>query len=361
MFVSLLLLACVDTEPTHVEKRDLDMALSRGDQTTLCAGLKMKDPDVRELAARHLTEYGGGSDCLCERDVYEGHWDAAVLQGVKDSTDDKKVACLGKLLDDPAAPDRDQLVQALFAIKAPAIQARLKTAAVSDADPKIRAYALASFGDSKDPADRQMLLDGLTSNTDPLWRASAASALTNVPEAIDGLRKAATSDTDPGVRAAALTALKSTKGVEFTPLGCAALQDAAPAPRAAAALAFRATTDPAALACLRDAMLVEQTDGSVRAALLKTLRGSPAPEAGQILCDAIPFWISTYAKDAEPPREGDTDILFAQNDRDFEHSAACVARARKQAGGWSCWGKSYASEWAYHLGGPRHDINCTPQ
>lgn len=355
-----LLLACVDTEPQHVDKREVDMALARGDRAALCAGLKMKEEDVRELAARHLVEFGGDSSCLCERAKFDGRWDPAILRGVEGNADDTKVGCLGALLDDPAAPERDLLVNALFKLKAPAISARLKQAAESDPDPKIKAIAIGAYGSSKDPKDRQMLLDGLAKNPDPLWRASAAQALTNVPEGTEALKTALATDTDATVRAAALTALKSTQGVPYVEIGCAGLKDAAPEVRAAAAAGFRATTDAAAIGCLREAMMKEEPDGNVRAALLKTLRGTPSQAGADILCDAIPFWISTYVKDAEPPREGDTDILFAQNDRDFERSLACVVKAQKQSGGWSCWGKEYAASWAYHLGGPKRLMKCGP-
>lgn len=353
-----LLLACTETEPKHVEARDLDMALSRGDRASLCAGLKMKDPEVRTTAARHLAEFTGDSACLCERVKYDDRWDAAILKGVEGVKDDAKVGCLGSLLDDAAAPDRVELARALHKIPAPAVRARLKKAATEDADAAVRAYAIALYAESKDPADVKMLTDGLAQNADPSWRASAATALSGRPEARELLEQTAKSDADPRVRASALAALKNTQGYAFAPLGCAALSDPAPEVRTEAAALFRATTDAAAIACLREKMLAEEAHGGVRAALLKTLRGSPSPGAADILCEAEAFWITTYVKDEEVKAESDVDILFAQNDRDFDRSMECLEKAMKSARGWSCQGRAYASSWRYHLGGPRQDVKC---
>jgi HEAT repeats len=353
------LIACTETEPLHVDERDLDKAMSHGDRAALCAGLKMKDEDTRAAAAKHLSEFGGDSACLCERAKFDGRWDPPILEALKGVKKDEKVACLGTLLDDPTAPDRVALAKALYGIPAPALRARLKKAASDDADPKVRAYALAAYCDSKDPADAKMLADGLASNPDATWRASAATALTGRPEAKELLEKAVASDQEGTVRAAALAALKNTQGYAWTELGCKALlSDPAPEVRAEAALLFRATTDEKAIACLREAMFKVEPDGRVRASMLKTLRGTPAQPGADILCDAASFWIANYVRDAEPEREGDSDILFAQNDRDFERSLACVERALGNTAGWSCHGRAYASSWRYHLGGPRRDVNC---
>lgn len=347
--------ACMQVEPTYVSRADLDDAHGRGDVAALCAGLRMKDEDTRTAAAEKLKDWNGDASCLCERLVYEERWDAPVLRGLKGAKDAEKVGCAGALLDDPAQPDRAALVASLLPI--PAVRPRLVQAAASDADPAVRAAALAAYRSTKDPAEVALLTKGLGEEKDAAVRAAYAGALFGQKDAAQALRDAIAKDPEAAVRAAALTSWQSIKPDDYTAVVCKALaEDAAPEVRAAAATTLRATRDPAQLACLRDRMLAEEPDATVRAALLDALRASPAKEAADTLCDAIPFWVRTYVRDGRPDES--VSILRAQNDRDFERSYDCAQAAVRQSSGYTCHGRAYVGAFFKDLGGRASVPNC---
>ena len=193
--------------------------------------------------------------------------------------------------------------------------------------------------------------------SDPGVRAAAAAALFGQPTADAALAEAVRKDADPKVRGAALVAWHVGKPANFAEVACAMLmEDPEPAARLAALTEMKATRDPALLACLKQRAMTEETSPEVRAALLRTLASSAAPEAAQVLCDAIPDWVRMYVKDAAP-EEGD-DILKAQNDRDFEKSYDCVQAAVRKGGGYTCAGRAYVGAFFRELGGKGPVPSC---
>lgn len=342
----LFLIGCMIAEPSYVGVSDVQRAQAKGETAPLCAGLRMKDEATREAAAEALSKVD--SACLCARLVREGRWDAPILSGLAGAKH-ARVACAGDLLDDAAQPDRVALTTEL--LKIPAARARLVRAAGDDADLGVRAAALASLRGTTDKDEIAALVARLADTaSDPAERAAVASVLAGRTEATDALRAAIDGDADAAVRAAALESWQSLRTADRTAVVCdRLLRDEAPEVRARAAGVLRATRDPEQLACLRTRMVTEEPDARVRAALLAGLRASPAPEAADILCDAIPFWIAGYVGD-EAPTE-DLDILVAQNIRDPDGSYACAEAAMRASKGASCRGRAHLGAFFRTLGG----------
>ncbi len=343
-----LLLACDPPMPTYIDKKMIEKAYVHGDTHIICGGLKMKDDGTRGAAADILATVEPPEPCLCEGLVRDGAWDPPVLRSMGKAKDDLHGGCAAALLDRPELADRAGLVNQLARIKAPAVQTRLAAAARDDADPLVRAAAMAILRPAKD-ADAFALVTAALSDANPAMRVAAANALAGIEAATESLAIAA-SDADPGVRAAAIAALKGSP--RFADVACSALAgDTDSGVRAAAAATMSGTREEPVLACLRTQMLKEETDPGVRSALLLTLRKTSAPAAAATLCDAIPFWIRTYVGDDPPEREGPSDILFAQNDRDFERSYDCVQKALKAGGYKGCGQRYYINDWFHELGG----------
>ncbi len=339
--------------------RDLEKALALKDGVTLCVGLKMKDDAVRQEAAKKLSDFNGtGAKCLCDHLVREGAWDRAVLDGLAHAKRDDRVGCTTRLLDDPALTDRAGLVAELNRIEAPSVRARLVHAVKSDKDPDVRAAAIAVFAGTKDAAEIAILTDGLGADTNAKWRWAAATALSAVPAGEAALSRAAAGDADAAVRATAITSLRGRSS--FADAACAGLKDADPIVRGQSALAMKGLKDEKALGCLATHMMEVEADPTVRVAMLTALRGSPSPIAANALCDAIPFWIKTYVGDEQVAREGAADIIFAQNDRDYQRSYECVQKALRGLG-YSCWGKAYIGDYMRELGGSAPLPRCGPQ
>lgn len=349
--LSALLAGCLSVEPTFVTQPDIDRALRTGDLVPVCAGLKQKDEAVRTYAAEKLRDAeSSDAACLCDHLVRDGAWDAAVLDGMKGPAKDARIGCAAKLVDDPALADRVGLVNKLLALKSDTVKARLKLAATGDADPAVRAAAVSAYSGSKDAAELAQLAAGLETNP-PEWVAAAAPVLAGRPEAQDTLRRLAVESPDGAVRASALAAYRSYDAPDFPELLCRAVnEDADAGVRRAAIAAVRTVRDPKVLACLRTRALTEEADPTVRLVLLQSLAKNAAPDAAAILCDAIPFWVQTYVKDAPVQKESADDVVFYQNERDFEQSYACVERAWK-AGRYSRCGKAYLGQYFRELGG----------
>lgn len=328
-------------EPPFVSRLDIDRALRTQDAVPVCAGLRQADEEVRTYAAQLLKDWpDDGAACLCDRAVREGQWDAAIFQGLKGTTNDARVGCLGKLLDDPALPDRPGLVNALLGLRTPTVRGRLVEAAKSDADPAVRAAAVVVLRDTKDAAELAWLVEAFpTAPAD--FAASAATVLVGRPEAAEVLRAAALGHADPATRSAALVAYQPLKAPDFPELLCHAVnEDADPGVRQRAIEQVRSARDPAVLACLRTRALTREEDPAVRLTLLTTLSRSGSPDAAAILCDAIPYWVRTYVGDAAVQPRSAEDIVYYQNDRDHERTYDCVKAAWK-AGGYSACGKAY--------------------
>ncbi|MSQ02294.1 MAG: hypothetical protein EXR71_10460 [Myxococcales bacterium] len=343
-----LILACDPPMPTYIDKKMIEKAHIHGDTHILCGGLNMKEDTTRGAAADILATVEPPESCLCEHLMRDGAWDPPVLRSMGRAKDDLHAECAGALLDRPKLADRAGLVTQLARIKAPSVVARLTAAAREDADPLVRAAAMAILRPAKD-ADALALVTAALSDANPAIRTAAATSLAGIDAAAGALASAA-KDADAGVRAAAIAALRGTS--RFAEVACPALaSDAEPGVRAATAAAMSGTRDEAVLACLRTHMLENEADPGVRGAMLLSLRKTTAPAAASALCDAIPFWIRTYVGAEPPEREGPADILFAQNDRDFERSYECVQKALKAGGYRGCGQRYYLNDWFHELGG----------
>jgi hypothetical protein len=204
------------------------------------------------------------------------------------------------------------------------------------------------------------LLKLLSSDKTPEVRAAAADALAGHKEdrVIDAMKKSASDDDEGAVRARALMALRKSKVPEADEMVCKAMmEDESPAVRRQAILAFRGTKRDAAMACMKKRTMQKEEDPSVREAILKVLGSSPNKGAGKVLCDAIPFWVRSYVKKLHPDRDRGTDIITAQNNRDWENSYACVSAAAAQ-GGYTCKGQQYVAAWLRELGGQAYVPKC---
>ncbi|MSP54309.1 MAG: hypothetical protein EXR69_01680 [Myxococcales bacterium] len=350
-------MGCTRPEPLFVSKADLDRAHTIGDVATICVGLKMKEDETREYAAQKLKDIDDpASACLCERLSRDGTWDPAVFNGLANANKDERVGCVAKLLDDPQLKDRPGAATAMLKVKAPAVHARLVAAANGDADLDVQAAALPVLRGTKDPKEVQMLIDGLKRGG--VWGANAALNLAGNPVAKDALRGAVQTG-DARTKAAALNAYRDTRAEDWPEVACAALDDADPSVRAAAVRAVDATRSPTILACMASHLKKAEPDSAVRMALLETLSKDAAPEAAKALCDAIPFWVRTYVSDVAPSEKSVEDIVYYQNDRDYENSLAC-AQTAFNAGGYSACGKAYLGARVNEFGGKVRYTACKP-
>jgi len=345
-------------EPSFVSKGDIDKAIGRRDEAAICVGLRMKEAETRSYAAEKLVSMDElSTTCLCENLKFEGRWDASVLEGARKVKDDGRAACAAALLDDPAAPERAALATALLDLKIPTVRARLVTAATSDADPAVAAAAVPVFTGTKDAAEVTLLAEGLGTKPVP-WAVAASKVLASQPAAAPALRSVATTHADAGLRAAALDAYRQLKPEDFGQVVCdAMMKDADPGVRQAAVAMVKSTRDDAILGCLRDRAFTEEPDAQVRLTLLQTLAKAGAPKAADILCEVVPFWVRTYVKDTPVQEESVDDVLWYQNDRDFERSYACAESAYK-AGGYSCWGRAYVASRFKEFGGKASFPRC---
>ncbi len=353
--LSTLLLACETPAPQFVSKADLDRAHTLNDVRAICVGLTMKDDDTREYAALKLKDYKDeGASCLCQHLTRDGTWDPAVLSGLANATDDHRVGCVADALDDATLKDRAGLAKAMLKVKAPKVHARLVVAANSDTDPEVQAAALPALRGTRDPKEQEMLISGLKRGG--AWGANAAMDLAGNPAATEALRDAVKTG-DPPTKAAALVAYRDLKLEDFPDVACGAMADADPGVRVAAIRAVDVFRNPKILACLRDHVMTVEPDVNVRTALLEVLDKNAAPEASQILCDAIPFWVKTYVTDTAPTLQSDLDIVYYQNDRDYERSLECATAAFNKGGYTEC-GKAYLGARVNEFGGKVHYKAC---
>ncbi len=129
MLMSLLALLACELTPPNVERSDIDDALLAGRMKTVCKGLEMPQDEVRTYAAEKLEAYDQdpalGAECICERAVDErtGLYDAAILEGIRDTERDDLVACFLPALDDPRTGEELlPLVVGLSQTRAPAMR-----------------------------------------------------------------------------------------------------------------------------------------------------------------------------------------------------------------------------------------------
>jgi hypothetical protein len=109
---------------------------------------------------------------------------------------------------------------------------------------------------------------------------------------------------------------------------------------------------------LRERAFTVEEDSGVREKLLDVLGSSPSKDAANVLCEAIPFWAKNYLKTGMPDKVPGTDIIRAQNTRDFERSFECVQKAVRSSSGYSCYARAYTGFWLRELGGTASVPRC---
>jgi hypothetical protein len=356
-------MAC-DIPPNHVESSDIDNALARKRYNTMCVGLQMSDDQLRTYTTERLrtivTDDGTAlaEACVCEHVRHEHHgWDRAIVEGLRGKKGDGMVDCFAELVKDPALPDRMEAINALAQIPAPIARQTLADIAAGSSPSDQRARAIVAIGSME---DYQSQILPLLKDSDPVVRAAVAEAIGDGPKSSEtkaALREAAT-DESGIVRAAAMSSLKKLAGVGADALLCEAMMsDPDEAVREAAVMSFKGTRRADAIACVRARAMAEEPSAAVREAVLTVLKSSPSDDAADVLCDAIPFWVKTYLKEDIPDKIPGTDIIKAQNDRDWDRSFECVSRASR-AGGASCYGKMYIGYWVNQLGGTGYIPAC---
>jgi hypothetical protein len=357
------LAACDLLTPSHVEVPDIQEAMAVERYNVVCVGLDMKADDTRKFATEKLIDVEDpiAEECICSHiaDKDKG-WDMAVADGMKTTDRDELAKCFTELVRNPALPKRGEAIGFLKSMPAPVARQTLADIAgdpQSTADDRVK--ALGAIAGSKSFADVMVAL--VESETDTDVRAAATAGLGGLKDRpiIKLLRTKATDDPEGAVRSAALRALKQSKVPDSTEMMCKAMmEDDSPAVRIQAIGAFRGTKRAAAVKCLRERALTEEADSGVRQKLLDVLGSSPHKDAPTILCDAIPFWARTYLKEGMPDRVAGTDIITAQNNRDFERSYECVQKAIRSSRGYSCYARAYTGHWMRKLGGTASVPRC---
>lgn len=361
--VGLTLSGC-DIPPSFVENSDIDAAMARSSFATVCKGLEMKDAATRSYAAMKLKSVQEplAAECVCQF-VVEGKegWDPAIAEGLKGTQRDDLAGCFAEVVKKPDLGKRLEAVVALAMIPAPSARAALDTVAKeAGADSEVRVAAI-DKGIGGDTAYQATLLQLLADDSDASVRAAAAAGLSGIKgkEVMAALQGAYENDSEGAVRAKALLSLKNSGFRDADDLLCSAMiEDESPAVRSAAVGAFHATKRKKAIACLRNKALSLEEDGSVRQRLLTALKASPSQDAADVLCDAIPFFLQNYVKEALPEKIPGTDIAAMQNDRDWERSYECFGKAYARRGAYSCPAKMYIGHWYREVGGTAHIPKC---
>lgn len=362
LLLTILAGAC-DFVPQYVNSRDIDDAMAQGRTKVVCHGLSMPEEETRRYATQRLRTLEGDPSvgpCICANLTDDkGRLDAGVAAGLKGERDDARVGCLADLLRKPDLDKRIEAIQASASIPAPVVRQALADIATDPATPTD--VRLAAFQPIKgDVAFEAKILSSL-SDPDAQVRAAAAEGLAGLKSAaaLDALAKAAKDDADGMVRANALVALKRAGVPEADDQLCRAmLEDESPEVRRKAVMAYQGTKRPEAIACLRKRALTEEDDAGVRDALLQVLKSSPEQAAADVLCDAIPFWMKTYVTTDLPDKIPGTNIVETQNDRDWDNSYKCLAKAMSNAGGYSCYARMHVATWFREVGGSAYVPRC---
>lgn len=340
---------------------EVDAWIARANYANACVAFRSSDDDLRTYAAKTLAKYDKeqvATDCVCEAlvDREAGTWDIAVARGVAGSRRDDLATCLSAGLS-ASDPDR-KLVEALASTGAPAGFDAI-AGLLTSSDPEIRAVSVRGLRGSAAHGD--LLVSRLQEDASAQVRAEAAVSLgARLDKAIrKELRRAAKADLEPVVRVAALEALqRQDGGKDAEDVICAAMmEDEDPGVRAAAVKAAHGTKRKQLALCLVDRLKTPEDDGGVREAVLESLKKSPRKEAATALCDQIGPHLRRYMHTDPVERVPGSDIIEAQNDRDWDNSYACVQRALSQ-GGYGCYARNYLGHWFNRLGGKASTPKC---
>ncbi len=356
----LILTSACEIAPQRIdESAQVDGFLARKAFNSACVGLDNDSNDsLRAYTAKRLSDHphvSVATDCLCKA-LYdaEGHtFDAAVAEGLDGTERDDLARCLAPALDDAAIPKdkRPLLVKSLGRINAGASFEALEKLASSDSDAQVRELAASALRPCRACSDT--LLGILSGDAEPNVRAAAAASLDGRSEntVVEQVTKAAVEDEDGGVRAASLTAVSKKKSSRTDKMLCdAMLEDPDERVREAAVKAVHGSKRANSIKCLEKRLLKEEESGSVREATLAALGASPSDRAAKVLCSSIGPFLRLHVKDKIADRIPGTDIIKAQNDRDWERSFDCVHKALGQ-GGYSCYARNYLGHWFNELGG----------
>ena len=351
------LVAC-EIPPQRVDKsKDVDEFIVRGAYASACVALKNgDDDDLRRHTAGVLEQYPSelvANNCICDA-LYnaEAHsWDAAVVDGLRGSKRDDFAQCLAPALADDAIKDRERVAMLLSGLGASSGFKALGDAARSSDDPTIRAAALKGLRGSGGFTDT--IVGALNKASEPEVREAAAQALEgrDGKDVVKALIKAARKDEDGGVRAAALSSMVKLKTLSTDEMVCdMMMSDADERVRDAAVRAFHGSKRPTSIACLKERLVTFEESETVRASTLAALGASPRDEAALALCDSIGPFLRHYVKEKLQDDTPATNIIETQNNRDWDRSYDCVARAKAQ-GGYSCYARHHLGVWIKKLGG----------
>lgn len=373
------LLSGCEMTPRYVDSSaEFDQYIAKARFKSACVALDMNENDqLRQYAAERLSEYvqmPEVEECLCVGLYTPGETshDRAIAKGLVNSGNDRMAECLGKAYDTPEFRDPLDVVADMGALHATKGYDILGTWAKGEgvtfptgqldgtASPEqIRAQAAGRLRPSD--AHVEVLTSILANDSSAEVRTAAAEALADRKQkgVVDALLVAVKSDADGGVRAAAMKGVAKRATSEVDEIICnAMLEDEDPRVRTAAIKVWQGTKRDRALACLRQRAFKEDDSGAVREALLKTLGASPSDEATDILCDMVGPWLRMYVTDKMAFDVTGGDVMKAQNDRDWERSFECAARA-KNTPGLSCYARNYLGGWIRELGGSS-SMPCCP-
>jgi hypothetical protein len=191
-------------------------------------------------------------------------------------------------------------------------------------------------------------------------RAAAAKGLVGRKEpAMIPVLVAASAKDEPEVRAAAAEALARTATAEGDAAVCKVmLDDADEGVRGTAVKALTGVRRAGVLDCIVDRVRKEEPNEALRAGYLAMLRAYSTDESKAVLCKEMGPWVKKYVTDALPPeRETPSDIVFVQNDIDYEKSYECVTKALSTPG-LTCHGRYHLTSWAVDLGGKQRVKPC---
>jgi len=355
------LIGCEMT-PNYVDSKDIEQASTRQAWPTVCKGLEMSEERIRRYAAETLLKHNMADEdraCICEHiQTPEGGYDSAIAEGLQGSDNETVAACFGSLVQNQQLNKRLEAVIAFARLAAPSVRQTLATIALAPGDLAVRVRATDSIGG--DPKYKEALMTLLDAPEKEL-RAGAATGLSGHKDKaiVAKLIAVATKDPEGEVRAKALVSVKRSGVSQAQAMVCTAmLDDEPPAVREAAVRSFKGTRRDSAVKCLRTKAFKEETDATVRDALLAVLKSSPNDNAALVLCDAIPFWMRTYVKDDIPDKIPGTMIVKTQNDRDWKRSYECFQRAYSRSSGYSCFAKMHVGLWFREVGGKNYVPSC---
>jgi len=348
--------------PSFVDTKDIEQGTARGAWGTVCKGLEMSEDRIRQYATEQLWKNNAPPEkltCICEHLPKEGGgFDPAIAAGLEGMKSDAIASCFAELVKNPNLNKREEAIIAFSKMTAPSVRSVLAEVAAAEGDMPSRIRATEKIeGDPEHKATLMKLLD----HEDNGLRAAAAKSLGGHKDkaTVDALINVASTDPEGTVRAAALVAVKTSGVSKASDMVCKAMMDdASPAVREAAIRTLRGTRRDSAVKCLREKAFKEETDASVRDALLAVLKSSPNDNAALVLCDAIPFWMRTYVKDDIPDKIPGTMIVKTQNDRDWERSYECFKKAYQRSSGYSCFAKMHVGLWFREVGGKNYVPSC---